>query len=123
MSRDNVEVVRRFLLLGVDEALAYVDPEVVWNPAEETPTQGHEAVRASLARWMREWEDYELHPEEFEQLGDRVIATVCVRGRGRVSGVAVDARFYEVFEIRAGKIVRMDQFTDESEALEAVRPD
>jgi ketosteroid isomerase-like protein len=120
MSQENVEVVRRFLLLGVDEALAYVDPDVVWNPAEEAPTQGHDAVRASLARWKGEWDDYELLAEEFEQLGDRVVATVRLRGRGRGSGVEVDARFYEVFALRDGKIVRMDQFTEQAEALEAV---
>jgi hypothetical protein len=34
--------------------------------------------------------------------------------------VEVDARFYEVFTVRDGKIVRMDQFTEESEAREAV---
>jgi ketosteroid isomerase-like protein len=117
MSQENVEVVRRFLLLGVDEALTYADPEIVWNPAEEAETQGHDAVRASLARWKDEWEDYELLPEDFEPQGDRVVATVRLSGRGRVSGVEVDARFYEVFTLHRGKIVRMDQFTERSEAL------
>jgi hypothetical protein len=31
MSRENVEVVRRFLLLEVGEALTSADPDVVWN--------------------------------------------------------------------------------------------
>jgi ketosteroid isomerase-like protein len=119
MPRDNVEVVRRFLLLDVDEALAYADPEIVWNPAEESAAQGHDAVRASLVRWKGEWDDYELLPEEFEQMGDRVVVAVRVRGRGRGSGVEVDARFYDLFTISEGKIVRMDQFTQRSEALEA----
>jgi ketosteroid isomerase-like protein len=116
---ENVEVVRRFLLLGVDEALTYAAPDIVWNPAEEAPTQGHEAVRASLARWKSEWDDYEVRPEELEPVGDFVVATVRLRGRGRVSGVEVNARFYEVFTVRDGKIVRMDQFTEQGEALEA----
>jgi ketosteroid isomerase-like protein len=120
MSQENVEVVRSFLLLGVDEALAYADPDIVWNPAEESPTQGHDAVRASLVRWKAEWDDYELLPEEFEHMGDRVVATVRLRGRGRASGAPVDARFYEVYTVRDRKIVRMDQFTEQSEALEAV---
>jgi ketosteroid isomerase-like protein len=119
MSRENVEVVRRFLLLEVDEALAYADPDIVWNPAEEFPAQGHDAVRASLVRWKGEWDDYELLPEEFEEMGDRVVAAVRVRGRGRGSGVEVDARFYDLFTLREGKIVRMDQFTQRSDALEA----
>ena len=119
MSQENVEVVRQFILLEVDQALEYADPDIVWNPTEESAAQGHDAVRASLVRWKSEWDDYELRPEEFEHRGDRVVVAVCLRGRGRASGVEVDARFYDVFTLRDGKIVRMDQFTQRSEALEA----
>jgi ketosteroid isomerase-like protein len=119
MSQENVEIVRRFLSAEVDEAMPYADPEIVWNPIEELPTRGHEAVRASLDHWKAEWEDYEVVPEEFVDSGDRVVATVCLRGRGRGSGIPIDARFYDVYTLRDGKIVRMDQFSERSEALEA----
>jgi ketosteroid isomerase-like protein len=121
MSQENVEIVRRFLADDVDEALTYADPGIVWNPVEESSAQGHEAVRASLVRWKSEWDDYELIPEEFADMGDHVVATVRLRGRGRGSGIEVDARFYDVYKLRDGKIVRMDQFTEQSEALEAAR--
>jgi ketosteroid isomerase-like protein len=121
MSRENVEIVRTFLCAAVDEALTYADPGVVWNPIEELATQGHDAVRASLARWKGEWDDYKLVPEEFLDMGDRVVVTVRLQGRGRGSGVQIDARFYDVYTLRDGKIIRMDQFTERSEALEAVR--
>jgi ketosteroid isomerase-like protein len=120
MSQENVEIVRRFLVVDVDEALTYADPGIVWNPIEESSTQGHDAVRASLARWKGEWDDYKLMPEEFVDRGDRVVVTVGLRGRGRGSGVEVDARFYDLYTLRDGKIVRMDQFTERSEALEAM---
>ena len=119
MSETNVEIVRRFLVLEVDEALTYADPGIVWNPAEESAAEGHDAVRASLVRWKGEWDDYELLPEEFEHVGDRVVVAVRMRARGRASGIPVDARFYDVYTLRQGKIVRMDQFTRRSEALEA----
>ena len=120
MSQESVEIVRRFWGADVDEALTYADPGIVWNPIEELPTQGHDAVRASLARWKAEWDDYEVMPEEFVDRGDRVVAMVRLRGRGRGSGVEIDARFYDVYTLRDGKIVRMDQFTELSQALEAV---
>jgi ketosteroid isomerase-like protein len=120
MSLESVEIVRRFLIADVDEAMTYADPGIVWNPIEELPTQGHDAVRASLERWKAEWDDYTLMPEEFVDRGDRVLATVRLRGRGRGSGVEIDARFYDVYTLRDGKIVRMDQFTERSQALEAV---
>jgi ketosteroid isomerase-like protein len=119
MSRQNVEIVRSFLIDDFDEALRYADPDIVWNPVEESSAQGHDAVRASTARWKSEWDDYELIPEEFADAGDRVVVTVRFRARGRGSGIEVDARLYDVFTLRDRKIVRMDQFTEQSEALEA----
>lgn len=119
MSQENIEVVRRFLLLEVEEALTYADPDIVWNPAEESATQGHDAVRASLVRWKSEWDRYEMLPEEFEETGDRVVVAVSFRARGRASGIEVDARLYDVYTLRDGKIIRMDQFTQRSEALQA----
>ena len=122
MSQENVEIVRRFLVVDdLDEALTYADPGIVWNPVEESPEEGHDAVRASTTRWKSEWDDYQLIPEELADMGDRVVATVRFRARGRGSGVEVDARLYDVFTLRDGKIVRMDQFADQSEALEAAR--
>ena len=122
MSRQNVEIVRSFLEADLDEAMAFVDPEIVWNPIEEEPASGHDAVRASSLRWKGEWDDYELVPEQLADLGDRVLATVRLRGRGRGSGVEVDARFYDLYTLRDGKIVRMDQFNEQAEALEAAGP-
>jgi ketosteroid isomerase-like protein len=119
MSNENVEIVRRFVLGDFDEALSHVDPGIVWNPVEESPTEGPEAVRASTERWKREWDDYELTPEDFQDMGDRVLVTVRFRARGRGSGIAVGARLYDLFTLRDGKIVRMDQFSERSEALEA----
>jgi ketosteroid isomerase-like protein len=120
MSQESVEIVRRFLCVDVDEALTYADADIVWNPIEELPTQGHDAVRESLARWKAAWDDYKVMPEEFEDRGDRVVVTVRLRGRGRGSGVEIDALFYDVYTLRDGMIVRMDQFTERSQALEAV---
>jgi ketosteroid isomerase-like protein len=97
-----------------------VRSSVVWNPVEESSAEGHDAVRASTARWTGEWDHYELIPGGFADAGDRVVATVRFRARGRGSGIEVDARLYDGFVLRDGKIVRMDQFTEQSEALEAV---
>jgi ketosteroid isomerase-like protein len=123
VSQESVEIVRRFLKADVDEALVYADPDIVWNPIEELPTQGHGAVRASTARWKAEWDDYELVPEDFVDRGDHVVVTVRIRARGRGSGAEVDARFYDLYTLRDGKIVRMDQFAERAQALDAAKPE
>jgi ketosteroid isomerase-like protein len=120
MSQESVEIVRRFLCVDVDEALTYADPDIVWNPIEELAAQGHDAVRESLARWKAAWDDYKVIPEEFVDRGDHIVVTVRLRGRGRGSGLEIDALFYDVYTLRDGRIVRMDQFTERSQALEAV---
>ena len=119
MSQESVEIVRKFMMVGVDEALTCADPDILWNPIEELPTQGHSAVRASVARWKAEWDDYEMTPEEFVDKGDSVVVTVSLGGRGRGSGIPIDARFYDVYTLRDGKIVGMDQFAKHAEALGA----
>lgn len=123
MSQENVEIVRKtfeaYVSGDLDGALSYADPSIVWNPVEEAATQGHDAVRANLERWERDWEAYEANPEEFIDAGDRVLVAVQFRGRGRGSGIEVDTRLYEVWTLRDGKAVRMDEFAERSQALEA----
>lgn len=123
MSRQNVEIVGRiFEAFGrgdVEGALTYADPDIVWNPAEEAPTHGRDAARASIERWGSAWEVLKAIPEEFIDAGDRVVVTVHFWGRGRGSGIEVDARGYEVSTLRDGRVVRMDEFAERSGALEA----
>ena len=119
MSKENVEIVRRFVVSDVDEGWTDADLEIVWNPLEEPQVRGHDAARASLARWEDEWDEYEVMFEAFVDAGDQVVVTTRMRGRGRGSGIEVEARLYEVYTLRGGLIVRMDEFAERSEAIEA----
>ena len=123
MSQENVEVVRKVCDAMVrddfDEALSHCDPDVVYVPAQEAAAHGLDAVRASLERWSGDIERLELVAEEFLDGGDRVVLTILLRGRGRSSGAEIAARFYEVFTLRDRSILRWEEFTDRSPALEA----
>ncbi len=123
MSQENVEIVRKafqaYARGDLGEMLANLDPDITWSPAEEAPTHGPNAVRAYLERWESAWEELETTPEEFIDAGDRVFVTVHFRGRGRESGIEVEARSHQVYVLRNGKTVRMDEFTERSEALRA----
>ena len=118
-SQENVEIVRRFVVGDLEDALVYADPDIVWNPIEEEASQGPDAVRASMARWMGEWDEYEQVVEELIDLGDRVFGTFSLRGRGRGSGIEIDQRLYSVYTLRDGKVARMDEYATRAEALEA----
>jgi ketosteroid isomerase-like protein len=123
MSQENVEIVRKSIEAyargDLDTALTYADPDIVWNPVEEAASQGHDAIRANLERWETDFEDFEATPEEYIDAGDQVLVTVHWSGRGRGSGLQVDIRTYSVYALRDGKVIRLDEFTERSEALEA----
>jgi ketosteroid isomerase-like protein len=48
-----------------------------------------------------------------------VVAFVCIRGRGSLSGVEVEARIAHVFTLREGRIVQVDSYEDRDDALRA----
>ena len=123
MSEENVEIVRKaveaYVRGDLDTALTNADPDIVWGPVEEAAAQGQDAVRANVERWETDWEDYEATPEEYIDAGDQVLVTIHWSGRGRGSGLHVDIRTYQLYTLRDGKLIRMDEFTERSEALEA----
>jgi ketosteroid isomerase-like protein len=123
MSQENVDVVRQafeaYTSRGAKAAREFLHPEVVWNAADEAPSHGLDEVVAYMGRWEGEWEELRTSAEEFIDAGERVFVTVHFWGRGKASGIEVDARLYEVFIVRDGKIIGMDEFSERSRALEA----
>jgi uncharacterized protein len=125
MSEANVEIVRRAFAYVVSdevdraEAEAIFDPEVVMNPVEEEPSYGVDAIRHHFERWKEAWDGLEVAVEEVIGAGDRVFLAAHHQGRGRASGAEVDARLYSVFTVRAGKVVREDEYADRAEAIDA----
>lgn len=120
-----MEVVRRAVAFEFSgrgdrtEAEAIFDPNFVMNPIEEGTSHGLDAIRDNIEHWKGAWEELEVTAEEFIDAGDRVLVTLHHRGRGRGSGIEVDARFYELYAVSDGKVVRVDEYTGRSEALEA----
>jgi ketosteroid isomerase-like protein len=125
MSQENIEIVRRafaYEVYGVGdraEAEAIFYPNVVMNPCDEGPSYGLDAMRSDMERWASAWDELEVTAEEFIDAGDRVLVTAYHRGRGRRSGLEVDTRFYAVYTLHDEKVVRVDEFRDRPEALEA----
>jgi ketosteroid isomerase-like protein len=128
MSQENVEIVRRafaYEIYGVGDradAEAIFDPQVVMNPfhaIDEKPSYGPHAMRDDWERWASAFEELTVTVEEIIDAGDRVVVVAHHQGRGRASGVEVDARYYEVYTVREGKVSRVDEFADRAKALEA----
>ncbi len=125
MSRENVEAVGRMYeaFLGGDLAamLAGLDAEIEWRSIEDTETRhGHAGVAESIVAWLRMWEQHELEAEEYIDAGHQVVVTTRLRGRGRLSGVVVEDRYFAVWTLRDGQAVAYREYMSKREALEAV---
>ena len=125
MSQENVDNLRMgfeaYVRGDLDEALAGLDPDVVYQQAGPEPAvRGRDAVRAAWERWEAEWGEMEMTSEEIIDAGDHLIQAILFRGRGRGSGVEVEGRFFQVHTVKDGKAVRWEEFSDRAEALEAV---
>jgi ketosteroid isomerase-like protein len=79
---------------------------------------GPEGVRHWISDMRDHWELFECFPEEYYDLGDRVIAFGHWRARGRVSGVEVDGQPATwVAWIRDGLMWRWQTHTDREAGL------
>ncbi len=122
MSQENVEVVRG-LFTALDNqdweaALRAFDPAVDWSPTEGT-FRGLEGLATSLMEWLEPWEEHRIEAEEFTKAGNQVLAVIRLVGRMPGSRMEVDQRFFQVYTVSNGRIIRMVEFGTRDEALEA----
>ena len=128
MSQENVDTVRSlfpaFNRRDIAGLLATLDPDVEWVPImavlEGRVYRGHEGVKEWIEHLDEYWELFEVNAEEFRDLGDRVLALGRWRARGRVSGVGLENEPGTwLVHLKAGRVVRLQTFTDRAEGLEA----
>jgi ketosteroid isomerase-like protein len=127
MSQENVERLRRsyevFNLTQQTELdLWATDIEYVQTAdvgAGETVYRGREGVVQAIGELTDAFEGLRVEPEEFFDLGDRVLAFVRLRGRARRSGVPVDAGFAHLATFRGSEITHWRAYARREEALEA----
>jgi ketosteroid isomerase-like protein len=71
--------------------------------------------------WWREeilqsWDSFEVLPDEFLRVGDRLLVTGRWKARGKESGVELDIAASWVLEVRDGKIAYWQTYTDHAQA-------
>lgn len=128
MSPENVDIVRGlpevFNRRDIPAMLALLDPDVEWIPIMATLEgrvyRGHDGVCQWIEDLGTDWEYFETYTEEWHDLGDRVLAFGRWRARGRASGIELENEPASwLWDVRDGKIVRLQTFTDRTEAIEA----
>lgn len=103
----------------VPAVLGVFDPEIKWREAENSlcadgnPYTGPQAVAEGVfQRYVSEVENFAVLPEHFVESGDTVVVEGRYRGKMKATRIPVDAQFVHVWQLRDGKVVRFQQYTD-----------
>src|SRR5216110_2300837 len=130
MSQENVERLRagaeNFLAGRSDFGVELLDPNVEWDALEgdildiSDIYRGPEAVRQYWREWLGAWETVQFEYQLIDA-GDRVVALVDQRMRGRSSGIEVPlGKYAHVYTFTDGLIVHWKLYRSQSDALKAV---
>jgi ketosteroid isomerase-like protein len=97
----------------VDGMLTHMDADFEWTPLESSPVarvyRGHDQVRHYVEDWLGTFESLRIDLEDPSEDGDRVTVPVRAHGRGRASGLALDSRFSQIWTVRDGVAIAMEE--------------
>ena len=132
MSEENVAIIRRafdaYTAGDIDTVLGLCAEDIVVTQAPEVPgvpphQHGHAGVLEAFGLWPEQWDDFRIEIERIvADPGDYVVVATRQSGRGKQSGVEVQAEFTFLFALRHGKIAEWRIFLRESQALAATGP-
>jgi ketosteroid isomerase-like protein len=122
MSR-NIDVVKGIYTAfgqgNVPAVLGALDSQVEWREAEGivyadgNPYSGPQAVAERVfQRIITDIENFSVNPERFIDGGDTVVVEGRYRGKMKATGTPLNAQFAHVMQLRDGRVVRFQQYTD-----------
>jgi ketosteroid isomerase-like protein len=102
-------------------------PNMEWGWSDEFPGlagvyEDHEDPNPRLLAWLSGWEHWRAEADEYLEFGDHVVVLATYHGRGRGSGVEIRQEGAHVYELRDGKVVRLEIFATRTKALASVQP-
>ena len=128
MSQENVEIVTSMYestnRRDDDVALGALAPEFEVHlagvfPDMEPVYRGHKGALRWVEQTREPWEQLAVEPDRVIDLGARVLVLGHFRARGR-NGIEVERPFANLWTLRNELVVRMDAYSDQQKALEAV---
>jgi ketosteroid isomerase-like protein len=108
-----------------EAALAKVHEDVDWAAPPDMPDvsedwRSRDEMQAGITRFMLAWEHLQVDlAEVVRDGGERVVVDTRWHGRSRGTGIDVDQRIAQVYDLEDGKVRRVRQFRTREQALEA----
>ena len=106
------EMTERFWSAEVELRWAATNPET-------RIYRGREGVIQAFREWVDPFSEYYAEPQDFIEVGDRVVVPMRQWGIGSSSGIPVEVEVTWVYEIRDNQMSRLDEYDTLEEALEA----
>ena len=110
----------------VQGVLSLFDPAIEWREADNfmyadrNPYIGPTAVAEGIfMRCVTDIEGFAVVPQRYTDGGDRVAVEGRYRGTFKATGAPVDAQFVHVWDLRGGKVVGFQQYTDTKQWADA----
>ncbi len=101
-----------------------LDPLALFVVRPEFPDAGTylglDAMRAYTRGFLEPWTEITIEAEEITDTGDSVVVAVRQRGTGGESGALTELRYFQVWSFRGDRVIRLENFRERAEALEAV---
>jgi len=127
MSQENVEVVRdvyeRWSQGDFRTSVDVFDPLVLLVLRPDFPDAGTylgpERVAEYTRGFLEPWTRLTIEAEDIIDAGDSVVVAVRQHGVGGGSGAATEFRYFHLWSFRGPKVIRLENFRDRAEALEA----
>ena len=115
VASEKVEIARQaidaFNGSHVDGFAALTTPDFEWSPSmvaiEGETYRGREGIERYFGNLNNAWEKFHILPEGFRDHENLVVMLGQLEGRGKGSGVPVDASLGMVFDFRGGAISRI----------------
>ena len=125
MSEENVEIVlgmlgawasgdRNAARAAFDEQIIFLSPAI-----DASVAHGVDAMERAMERWRQTWKDFRIESELVRAARDQVVVVSRQSGVGAGSGALVELETFGVYTLRNSRIIRVEFFETQAEALEA----
>jgi ketosteroid isomerase-like protein len=127
MSQENVELIKRMVGEATNNPAAMykvLAEDVEWDVSDlqlpgRSVYRGHAGVMEFFRDWVGAFDEWGYQAEELIDAGDATVVRLHQWGRGKGSGAAVEIRFWQVWNLRGGEVVRASHHLEKDQALEA----